>query len=127
VPITVNEVTNWQAPSEVFEMLVEGMALTSPVDMVKARPDVWANEKAAERALKLLYKTLSRRSGAPVGTSGHRSIEILHKTMSLRSVTYQPCGPKMNRRAAAFDPAVLPDPRAWLESRLGPLAFFEIK
>jgi hypothetical protein len=32
----------------------------------------------------------------------------------------------MKRRTAAFDPVVLPDPCAWLESRLGPLAFFEI-
>jgi hypothetical protein len=25
-----------------------------------------------------------------------------------------------------FRPAALPDPRAWLENRLGPLVFFEI-
>jgi hypothetical protein len=33
----------------------------------------------------------------------------------------------LKRRTAAFDPTVLPDPRAWLEDRLGPLSFFEIK
>jgi len=47
--------------------------------------------------------------------------------LSDRSCVYQLAGPKMNRRTALFDPAVLPDPRAWLEDRLGPLAFFEIR
>jgi hypothetical protein len=32
----------------------------------------------------------------------------------------------MNKREAYFDPAVIPDPRAWLEERLGPLAAFEV-
>jgi hypothetical protein len=126
VPITVNEAANWEAPSEVFEMLVEGIALTSPVDMVKARPDVWANTRAADRSLELLYRSMSRCSGAKGGTPRQSLIESLHKTLSWCSCSYQPCGPRMKRRTAAFDPVVLPDPCAWLESRLGPLAFFEI-
>ena len=42
-------------------------------------------------------------------------------------VSYQPAGPGMKPRTAFVDPAVLPDPRAWLEQRLGPLAKFELE
>ena len=41
-----------------------------------------------------------------------------------RPVTYQLEGPKMNQRVGYFDPAVIPDPRAWLEARLGRLKVF---
>jgi hypothetical protein len=39
---------------------------------------------------------------------------------------YQHPGPRQKWRAFRFDPDVRPDPRAWLESRLGPLAGFEV-
>jgi Bifunctional DNA primase/polymerase, N-terminal/Primase C terminal 2 (PriCT-2) len=77
VPIAVNEAVNWKAPSEVYEMLAEGIALTSPVDMVKAWPDVWANEKAAYRALKLLNREMSGCSGAREAISTEHSDKSL--------------------------------------------------
>jgi hypothetical protein len=130
VPITVNEAANWEAPSEVYEMLAEGIALTSPVDMVKAWRKVWANEKAAYRAPETLNKEMSRRSGAREAISTDHPdkslLNYLNRDLSGCSCCYQPAGPKQKRRTATFDSAVLPDPRAWLESRLGPLAFFEI-
>jgi hypothetical protein len=132
VPITVNEVADWEVPSEVYEMLAEGIALTSPVDMVKAWPEVWANTRAADRTLELLNKEMSRRSNARGAdqTSRHDT-DLLVRTnrgVSRRDCSYQPAGARQNRRTAVFDLAVLPDPRAWLESRLKvPLAFFEIE
>jgi hypothetical protein len=129
LPLVVNEVSYWRPPSEVYEMLADdGIVLTSAVDMVKARPDLWPNMKAAERALKMLYKTLSLCSGAEAGSDGQSLIGYyIRLCPSVRPLRYQPRGPKQKRRTAVYDPAVLPDPRAWLEDRLGPLAFFEIK
>jgi hypothetical protein len=96
--------------------------------MEKARPDLWPDEKSADRALKMLYSTLSLCSGAAAGTQGQSPIRyLIEKCPYVRPLRYQPCGAKLNRRTAVYDPAVLPDPRAWLEDRLGPLAFFEIK
>jgi hypothetical protein len=34
-------------------------------------------------------------------------------------ITYQPSGAKQKRRVGYFGPAVVPDPRAWLETKLG--------
>jgi putative DNA primase/helicase len=143
LPLAVNEVSYWKPPNEVVEMLVEGIGLTSPGDMVKIWPKVWPNEREAGRTLESLYKTLSERSGADAkslysilsecsgeneGTLGQNVIGIyIGFCPSVRLLTYQLTGPKMKRRTAVFDPATLPDPRSWLESRLGPLAFFEIE
>ena len=74
--------------------------LTAPVDMVKLWPKLWPNEKAA-------YRTVS--AGVP-------------KLPPFVEVEYQLRGPKMKPRIGYFDPAVIPDPRAWLGARLGPLA-----
>jgi hypothetical protein len=41
-------------------------------------------------------------------------------------VRYQHPGARQKWRLAWVDPAVVPDPRAWLETRLGPLAGFEL-
>ena len=43
------------------------------------------------------------------------------------AVSYQPVGPRVKARRAFFDISVVPDPRAWLEARLGPLAAFKIE
>jgi putative DNA primase/helicase len=128
LPLVINEVSHWRPPGAVVEMLAgDGIALTSPVDMVKARPDLWPDEKSADRALKM-HSTLSLCSGAAAGTQGQSPIRyLIEKCPYVRPLRYQPCGAKLNRRTAVYDPAVLPDPRAWLEDRLGPLAFFEIK
>lgn len=41
-------------------------------------------------------------------------------------MTYRPAGAGQKDRQARFDLALIADPRAWLESRLGPLAHFEM-
>jgi hypothetical protein len=65
--------------------------------MVRLWPALWPDEKAAYRTLK---------PGVP-------------KLPGFERVDYKLAGPKMNRREAFID---RPDPRAWLEERLGPLA-----
>jgi hypothetical protein len=129
LPLVVNEVSHWRAPSETIETWAEdGIVLTSPVDMVKARPDLWPNTRAADRTLETFFhRTLSPCSGAEAGTSRQSPVEYYTGLCrDVRPLRYQLRGPKQNRRAAVYDPAVLPDPRTWLEKRLGPLAFFEL-
>ena len=126
LPVTVDEATTWHTvdPSPATEMLVEGIILTSPVDMVAAWPTVWPNVRAAKRTLKRSYNNCPDvRANA-----GTRSYIIYYQRLCphVRKVSYQLAGPKMNRREAFFDPGALPDPRSWLETRLGPLAFFEV-
>jgi Bifunctional DNA primase/polymerase, N-terminal/Primase C terminal 2 (PriCT-2) len=105
LPITVKSASGWKRPSLAVEMLAEGAVLTSRVDMAKAWPGVFKNDMAAKRAAK---KSLFRKI-------------IAH----WQRVTYQPMGPKMNKRTGYFDPARVPDPKVWLESRLGPLKVFK--
>jgi putative DNA primase/helicase len=111
LPITVNEVSMWwkQRPSPMVEAVADGVVLTARVDMVKAWPHVWDNDTAARRTLEELRKE-------------RKVVEKLIE--GWQTVTYQLEGPKMNQRVGYFDPAMIPDPRAWLEARLGQLKVF---
>ena len=101
LPITVNQVTQWQTPSLLLATAAdEGVMLTAPVDMVKLWGALWPNEKAAYRRV---------RQGIP-------------RLARFEAAEYQLAGAKMKRRLGYFDPAVIPDARAWLGVRLGPLA-----
>jgi putative DNA primase/helicase len=100
LPIAVNEVVYWKAPSLLIETAMDGVMLTSPADMVKLWPHIWPNTKAADRTLK---------QGVP-DLPGFERVE------------YQLKGAKMNRRWALFDRSLIPDPLAWLGAQLGALA-----
>jgi hypothetical protein len=41
--------------------------------------------------------------------------------VNFERVEYQLAGPKMKQRVGYFNLTLIPDPRAWLEARLGPL------
>jgi hypothetical protein len=99
LPIPVNAVEQWAKPSLLFITAIDGVMVTAPVDMVRAFPALWSNVKAA-------YRTVQQ--GIPA---------IPH----FEPVIYQLAGAKMKRRLAYFDRNMIPDPRAWLEARLGPL------
>jgi hypothetical protein len=98
--VTVDEVIPWQVPSLLIETAVEGVMLTSRVDLVRLWPQWWPNDTAARRSLQ---------QGIP-------------KLPDFARVEYQLAGPKMNKRVGYFDLALIPDPRAWLSQRLGPLS-----
>jgi hypothetical protein len=125
LPVTVNEVISWQEPSEAVEMAIEGIALTAPGDMAKAWPKVWTTARSAKWALKKL-KALYRNSAGRAG-AGTEDIFSINKSSSIGKMSsvhthaalYQPRGPKQKRRPAFFDPHILPNPRPWLEKRLG--------
>ena len=98
--IAVDEVVSWQVPSLFFDIVYEGVMLTSVVDLMKVWPDLWPNHNAADRTL---------RAGVP-------------QLPGLVPVPYQLTGAKMNERLAYFDLTVVPYPMAWIEERLGPVA-----
>jgi hypothetical protein len=109
LPVTVDEVVPWQEPSPTVEMLVEGIALTSPGDMAAAWPGVWATARAAKWALEKA-----------------RDVFPMDKTLSIEKTSlallYTTAATRFRRAAAFFDPRIVPNPRAWLEERLGVLA-----
>jgi hypothetical protein len=132
LPVTVNEVIHWTEPNEAVEMAVEGIALTAPGDMAKAWPKVWPIARAAKWALKKLkglYRKIPLSSAGRAG-AGTEDISPIEKSLSIGGMSsvhthaalYQPRGPKQKRRPAFFDPHILPNPRPWLEKRLGVLA-----
>jgi hypothetical protein len=92
-------------------MLVEGMMLTSRVDMMKAWSDIWRSDSAARRTLEDLKQ------------EPHCSL-FARLLRGWRPVTYQLAGAKMKPRVAYFDPTCVADPRLWLEQRFGPLELF---
>jgi putative DNA primase/helicase len=112
LPITVDVVAGWVGPELEVYMVAEGIWLESPADMAAAWPDVWATPMAANNWLR-------------ANTVYFPFIEYVSKG-KLHRVRYHRAGPKRKWRTAWVDPAVVPDPRAWLESRLGPLSGFEL-
>jgi putative DNA primase/helicase len=126
LPITVDEVAEWSAEgvNAADEMAAEGVILKSPADMARAFPALWKNPKAArdwldkrpERFLSTYpYEKLSNKEKATQICPAPRWLEI----------AYRPPGRGQQTRRAAFDPAAVPDPRRWLEERLGPLTHYE--
>ena len=102
-PITVDDVTEWNDPSLWWETIAEGVMLTSRVDLMKVWPDHWPNVDKAKQTVS----------------------ETLPVLPGLTKVTYQLVGPKMKPRTGYFDFNLIPDPRGWLEGRLGLLALYE--
>jgi hypothetical protein len=100
VPVEVDEVTTWKVPSLLYETAaIDGVMLTSECDLMKCWPQLWPNQMVAKRTL---------RAGVP-------------NLPSFDQVEYQLVGPKLNKRIGYFDLTRIPDPRAWLEARLGQL------
>jgi hypothetical protein len=99
VPMSVDEVLLWEPPSLLIGTAVQGVMLTSLTDMVRVWPEIWSNEKAAQRALE------------------HGDVPLLP---GFAPMTYHLVGPKRHKpRTAHFNLALIPDPTAWLQERLG--------
>jgi putative DNA primase/helicase len=105
LPITVDVVEEWEAPGLEVEMAAEGIWLESPADMSKAWPEDWPTEMAAKNWL--------RENTVLFPYSNTDSIGKLHRAR------YQHPGAGQKWRLAWIDPAIIPDGRAWLESRFG--------
>ena len=115
LPLTVDEVVQWEkvpAGAEV-EMLAAGIWLDSPSDMARCWPKVWQTEEAAHG-----WRKRFTGGQTPIKNTLYRDLTACGR--------YQLPGPRQKWRTFRYAPGVIPDPRAWLESRLGPLAGFEI-
>jgi putative DNA primase/helicase len=99
LPIVVDQVLAWEDASALIETALDGVMLTSPIDLMRIWPAMWPNLTRAKRT------TAAR-------------IPILPGFVA---VEYQLAGPKMKRRTGYFDLNLIPDPLKWLEERLGPL------
>jgi len=99
LPVTVDEVVRWRPPSLLIETAIDGVMLTAECDLMKCWPTLWPNRSAATRTLR----------------------QAIPKLPGFDPVEYQLAGPKMKQRVGYFDLAIIPDPRAWLEARLGRL------
>jgi putative DNA primase/helicase len=115
LPITVNEVFHWatQEPSALFEAAVDGAVLLSRTDMMKAYEGkaIWENVAAAKRTFAELRQ--------------ERIQAAFRKLVAgWQAVTYQMPGSRQKLRYGYFDRVLIPDPRAWLEARLGPVASY---
>jgi hypothetical protein len=113
LPMTIDEMVPWQPPGLEIEMLAEGMWLDSPTDMARCWPKVWATEAAAKQ-----WRDRSTRSHIPINRSLYRKLGPCGH--------YHLPGPRQKWRTFRYAPDVVSTPRAWLESRLGPLVGFEI-
>ena len=120
LPLTVDVAEPWNPAGEEIEMQIEGVVLDSPADMAAAWPGVWPNAEVAK-------KWRQRHEGDQIhtGTNPYKEDFYIGKCPRVR-FRYQRPGARQKWRTGDFDPAVVPDPRAWLESRLGPLAAFHI-
>jgi putative DNA primase/helicase len=127
LPIEIKTVERWQRPSPLVVMLSQGLMLTSAADMARAWPDVWANERAAQRCLeaariptnpysRFLYRDLSgfESKNPMISVSG----DFRHFRYKLAE----------NRkwRDGYFDPAKVLNLQAELEAKLGPIAHIEL-
>lgn len=111
LPLTVNEVAPWSPPGEEFEMMADGVVLDSSTDMAVAWPSVWATDQAARNWI--------HRRGE---VGGHTVANPYKNSFSLGirngvRFRYQRAGRNQKWRTGAYDPAAVPDLRAWLEGR----------
>jgi len=91
------------------------VVLENAADMANAFPELWTTRDAAKKQ--------NQRRGT---NCYYRDVHNSDLSPSSAVVTYRPSGAGQKDREARFDPALIPDPRAWLEARVGPLAHFEI-
>ncbi len=102
-------------PSPTDTMLAAGgVALPNPRDAADAY-DLWPSWEAAKKAMGRDQR----------GTNANRYL-LYSVCPPLVRVSYQVAGERRKRAEALVDLAIVPDPCAWLEARLGPLSHFEI-
>ena len=116
LPVHLDKVVGWSAGNPLIEMLiVEGVLLLSAYDLWKAKPPRWKSLRSAARALQ------------GMNTVPKPSCIYLQEGFGtvFRKFRYQRTGANQKWRSGLYAPSVLPDPRAWLEKNLGPMAKVE--
>ena len=91
-----------------------GIALRSPTDAAAAAPELWQDKDSA--------RSYQRKSAEQVAIP---LLDISIGKSPLVRFIYQKAGPKQHEAEGFADLDIVPDPKSWLEARLGPLAHFE--
>ncbi|WP_018259944.1 hypothetical protein [Methylobacterium sp. WSM2598] len=115
LPIIFDEVVYWEPPEADTEMLADGVVLTSPSDMSRAWPNVWKDNQSAKDWMHVRKPSQDDLISA-----------ITKKVPRVLLFKYQHQGARQKWRCGAYDPAVVKDIRAWLETRVGPMAKVEV-
>jgi hypothetical protein len=113
LPITMNKVIPWEAPSRAMEPAEEGVMLFNAHDMAEIWPWVWKSVDAAQATLRKI-----RASARRAGTSCQNGIENLYIPFRHGvAVLYQRAGRNQKLRPAVFDLLKQPIPRKWFEEK----------
>ena len=112
LPVPVNRTERWSAPTRVAVMVARGVVLENMRDRARCFPDLWGTEQAAKND--------------NLRTVANAYIDISIEQFATVLVNYQLGGAGQKPRRARFNPAMIPDPRSWLEARLGQLARYEV-
>jgi putative DNA primase/helicase len=113
LPITVNKVEVWRAPSRAMEPAEEGAMLFSAHDMAEVWPWVWKSIDAADRTLAKL-RAAARRAGTLRENGVYDSYIPFSRSVA---VLYQRAGRNQKLYPAIFDLDKWPSPRAWFEEK----------
>jgi hypothetical protein len=116
VPITVDEVLPWEAPSEMIEAAVEGAVPTAPTDMAAAYPGLWKNADAATWALKKLAAGARARNREEIPYKVYSYVGKL-LSVPVHAIQYQRAGAKQKFHWAVFNLRHWPFARAWFAAR----------
>lgn len=119
LPLTVDEVVQWSPPGEEVEMLADGVVLDSGDDMALAWPGLWETGQAARN---WTHRRAAGKVHSVANPYKNSSSIGIRNAVAFR---YQRPGARQKWRTGAYDPAVVPDIRAWLTSRIGELAGFD--
>jgi len=124
LPVVVERVLAWKdvAPNIFERMAARGGVIVSAADLVRCYPDMFEGSDPAAAARQALGKW-GDFCEFPLCIFSHR--EKSQKSPYF-PCSYRPVGRGQQTRQAWFNPRMVPDPRAWLEERLGLLAFFEM-
>lgn len=120
LPGEVHTVASWTdvRPGRIEAMIAEGVFLENAADMARAFPELWSSAAAARQ-------DIHRAAERSVTFCYYRNSLIAFCHTPLR-VRYRLTGPGQKARDAIFDASVVPDPQAWLQARVGPLAAYHI-
>lgn len=116
LPMAVHEVLAWEEvrPRRHDIMAAAGVELENAADMARCFAELWPSHDAV------------RQDGRSVRNCYYRDLSNSSLSPSSSVVSYRPAGPGQKDRQARFDLVLIADPRAWLEARLGTLAYFEM-
>lgn len=125
------------APSiEDLQLLAGGVAFDGGASAAAAYPDLWptdnafakavARENERDEASRAVFAVLAHRVTKPNNRYYKDPSPCEAKPQKL-AVEFQRAGDRRRPERAVYDPAICPDPIAFIESRVGPLAWFNVE